>query len=186
VEEKQAIELFLQTRTEESFCDLFEWVYARVRRYYLLRGLETAIAEELAQDVMLIVYRRAGDLREEEFFHGWLFKIAKNEMLRHWRQQRTRREIVKFEPFSKYLAERLTTEMDLARNSNFTEWMRYLEPSEREIVILRFVEELSYEELAGALGIPVGTVKWRLFNAKKKLSSVINTLSPEKNSKRIH
>jgi RNA polymerase sigma-70 factor (ECF subfamily) len=186
VEEKQAIELFLQTRTEESFCDLFEWVYARVRRYYLLRGLETAIAEELAQNVMLIVYRRAGDLREDELFHGWLFKIAKNEMLGHWRQQRTRSDLVKFEPFSEDLTERLTTETEEALHSNFAEWMRYLDPPEREIVILRFVEELSYEELAGALGIPIGTVKWRLFNAKKKLSSVIKTLSPEINTKRIH
>ena len=37
---------------------------------------------------------------------------------------------------------------------------------------------LSYEELAVALGIPVGTVKWRLFNAKKKLAPIINATSP--------
>jgi RNA polymerase sigma-70 factor, ECF subfamily len=186
LEEKQAIELFLETRTEESFCALFESFYARVRRYYLLRGLETTIAEELAQNVMFIIYQRAGDLREQSLFYGWLFKIAKNELLRHWRQQRSRSELAEFEPLSEYLAEMLTTEMETARNSDFSDWMGYLEPSEREIVILRFVEDLSYEELSTALGIPMGTVKWRLFNAKKKLASVIGATLKNDARKRIN
>jgi len=186
LEEKQAIELFLETRTEESFCALFESFYARVRRYFLMRGLETTIAEELAQNVMYIAYQRAGEVREKGLFNGWLFKVAKNEMLRHWRHQRTRREIVEFEPLSEYLAEMLTTEMETARNSDFADWMSYLEPAEREIVILRFVEELSYEELSTALSIPLGTVKWRLFNAKKKLASVIGASLKNDARKRIN
>ncbi|MBO0721009.1 MAG: RNA polymerase sigma factor [Blastocatellia bacterium] len=186
MEEKQAIELFLETRTEESFCALFESFYARVRRYFLLRGLETTIAEELAQNVMFIAYQRGGDVREKGLFIGWLFKIAKNEMLRHWRHQRSRSEIAEFEPLSEYLAEMLTTEMETAHNSDFADWMSYLEPAEREIVILRFVEEFSYEELATALGIPVGTVKWRLFNAKKKLAAVIGASLKNDARKRIN
>ena len=47
------------------------------------------------------------------------------------------------------------------------------------------LEELSYEELAVAFGIPVGTVKWRLFNAKKKLAPIINASLP-KPSRRIN
>jgi RNA polymerase sigma factor (sigma-70 family) len=186
LEEKQAIELFLETRTEESFCALFESFYTRIRRYYLLRGLETTIAEELAQNVMFIAYQRAGDVRDKGLFCGWLFKVAKNEMLRYWRQQRARREIAEFEPLSEYLAEMLTTEMETLRNSDFTDWMGYLEPAEREIVILRFVEELSYEELAVALAIPIGTVKWRLFNAKKKLAAVIGASLKNDARKRIN
>lgn len=186
MEEKQAIELFLQTRSEESFCTLFELFYARVRRYFLLRGLETSTAEELAQNVLFIVYQKAGDVREKELFQGWLFKVAKNELLRHWRRQRSRNEIAWFEPLSDELTERLTTEMEIARNSDFAEWLRYLEPSEREIVILRFVEELNYEELAAALDIPIGTVKWRLFNAKKKLSAIITASSPDNRTRRIN
>jgi RNA polymerase sigma-70 factor, ECF subfamily len=178
LEEKQAIELFLRTRTEESFCALFEYLYARMRRYFLLRGLESSIAEELAQDVMFIVYRRAGDIRDQELFHGWIFKIAKNELLRHWRRERTRNEIAAFEPLSEDLAYNLTTEFESARVMDFTKWLSYLEPADRELIILRFVEELSYEDLSAALGIPLGTVKWRIFNVKKKLSTIINTSSP--------
>jgi len=173
VEEKQALELFLLTGTEEAFCALFEVLYAKVRRYFLLRGLDRMTAEELGQNVMFIVYRRAGEVREKDLFYGWLFKVARNELSRHWRQHRPQGELVAFEPLSAELAARLTTEIEAARNSQFYEWMTYLEPAERELIMLRFIEELSYEELAVTFAIPLGTVKWRLFNAKKKLAQII-------------
>jgi len=83
------------------------------------------------------------------------------------------------EPLTDELAEKLMTEIEMASQSNFADWMSYLEPAERELIILRFIEELSYEELAVALGIPVGTVKWRLFSAKKKLAPIINASLPK-------
>jgi RNA polymerase sigma factor (sigma-70 family) len=82
------------------------------------------------------------------------------------------------EPLEDEMADQLMTEMQVAESSDFAEWVSYLEPAERDIIILRFVEELSYEELAIALGIPIGTVKWRLFNAKKKLAPIIKALLP--------
>lgn len=175
---KQAIENFLMTGTEESFCALFEFVYPRLRRYFLLRGMEGGEAEDLAQNVMVIVYQRAGEIRETGLFYGWLFKVAKNELSRFWRQRQSRQRIAEMEPLDDSLAAQLMTEMELDSHSNFSEWMSYLEPTEREIIVLRFIEDLSYEDLAVALGIPVGTVKWRLFNAKKKLVPIINATAP--------
>jgi RNA polymerase sigma-70 factor (ECF subfamily) len=185
VDDKQAIENFLITRTEGAFCALFEVVYPRVRRYFLLRGMESSEAEDLAQNVMVIVYQRGDEVRDKELFHGWLFKVAKNELTRHWRQRQSRHRIAPMEPLSDELAERLFVEMEMASQSNFADWLSYLEPAERELIILRFVEDLSYEELAVAFGIPVGTVKWRLFNVKKKLAPIINASLP-KPSRRIN
>lgn len=185
MDDRRIIEKFLLTGAEEDFCGLFESVYPRVRRYLLLRGMHAWEAEELAQDVMVIVYQRAGELREKEFFNGWLFKVAKNELARFWRRRRTRSRIAEVEPLDDDLAEKLMIEMEVAGSSDFAEWVSYLEPAERDIIILRFVEELSYEELAVALGIPIGTVKWRLFNAKKKLAPIIKA-SPSKARPRIN
>lgn len=179
MDDKYAIENFLLTGTEDDFCALFEAVYPRLRRYFLLRGLDAAEAEDLAQNVMVIVYRRGGEVREKELFHGWLFKVAKNELARHWRRLQTRSRLAEMEPLDDELASQLIIEMETASNSNFAEWMSYLEPAEREIIILRFVEELSYEELAAALELPLGTVKWRIFNAKKKLAPIIMASLPQ-------
>lgn len=72
VEENQVIRNFLTTGTEEAFCALFEAVCARVRRYFLLRGLDAATAEDLTQNVFIKVYRQAGELRGADHFYGWL------------------------------------------------------------------------------------------------------------------
>ena len=52
----------------------------------------------------------------------------------------------------------------------FRDWMAFLESREREALTLRFVEEWEYHEIAAAKNIPIGTVQWRVFNAKKKLA----------------
>ena len=53
----------------------------------------------------------------------------------------------------------------------FHQWMAFLESREREALTLRFIEEWEYHEIAAAKAIPIGTVQWRVFNAKKKLAS---------------
>lgn len=182
---RQALEQFQVGRSEEAFCALFEYVYPRLRRYFMIRGMELLEAEDLAQNVMVLVYRHAGEVRDRELFLGWVFKAAKNELARYWRQRRTRDRIARMEPLSDELARTLVDESTSGRQADFMEWMSHLEASEREILILRYVEELSYEDLSLALGIPLGTVKWRLFNARKKLAPIINRTTPGA-KRRIH
>ena len=50
-----------------------------------------------------------------------------------------------------------------------------LTPREREVMTLRFIEEWEYHEIAAAHAIPIGTVQWRVFNAKKKLAPYLTT-----------
>ena len=177
--EKPVIEQFLATRTEEAFCALFELLSVRVNRYFRLRGLDAATSEELTQNVMLKVYRRAGELREADRFHGWLFAIARNEMISYWRGAQARIETVALEAAAD---EPMVAAHDLASGLRLSEWLRMLEPPERDLVLLRFVEGLSYEQLADALDLPLGTVKWRIFNARKKLARII--AAPEVGRKR--
>jgi DNA-directed RNA polymerase specialized sigma24 family protein len=54
--------------------------------------------------------------------------------------------------------------------------MTLLESHEREALVLRFVEEWEYHEIAAAQSIPIGTVKWRVFSAKKKLGAHLKAL----------
>ena len=53
----------------------------------------------------------------------------------------------------------------------FHHWMTFLESREREALTLRFVEEWEYHEIAAEKAVPIGTVQWRVFNAKKKLAT---------------
>jgi RNA polymerase sigma-70 factor, ECF subfamily len=177
VDEQQAIESFLKMRDEESFCVLFKAIYGRVLRYFLLRGTDEMTAEELAQNVLLAVYRRAGEFQNHTSFRGWLFAIARNELLQHWRHNRARLQTVELEPLGDGLVEsNIPAGMQL--RLEFEEWLSVLEPAEHELAWLRFVEGLSYEELAAVFDVPCGTIKSRLFYLKQKLCRSAEATAP--------
>jgi RNA polymerase sigma-70 factor (ECF subfamily) len=186
VEEREVIERFLASGTEEAFCELFEVACVRVRRYYLLRGLDAATAEDLSQNVFVKVYSQAGELREPSHFYGWLFAIVRNEMISYWRRHRARSEEIEFESLADQHADGLVTEPEVLPAMRMMDLLKSLEPAERDLVLLRFVEGLSYEELALALNLPLGTVKWRIFNARKKLSRSSSASPADKPRYRIN
>jgi RNA polymerase sigma-70 factor (ECF subfamily) len=163
------IERFLESPDEESFADLFGAFTPQLVAFFRSRGCPLALSEDLTQEVMLTAYRKAAQVRDRSLFRAWLFKIARNALCRQYGKQSREVETVD-------LANVVGT---LAASSNkpagtcgfeFHAWMAFLESSEREALTLRFVEEWEYHEIAAAKNIPIGTVQWRVFNAKKKLA----------------
>ena len=182
--EQAIIAQFLEVRTEEAFCALFEAVCVRVRRYFLLRGLDAATAEDLTQNVFVKVYGGAGELREAAAFYGWLFAIARNELVSYWRREQPR--LAQTEALSEQPPHSLKIEPEAMAALRMMDLLNALEPAERDLIVLRFVEGLSYEELAAALKLPLGTVKWRIFNARKKLAHAVGNSPADKKRQRTN
>lgn len=175
VRERAAIAAFLSLRSEESFQGLFQVLYPRMHRHFLARGLDGGAAEELAQNVMFLVYRHVAQLRDQPSFYGWLFRIARNEYLQYARRNCSGIATVEYEPLSAWLAETIPAPGAARESGALAGWLAHLEPTEREILMLHFAEDLGYREIAAALGIPVGTVKWKAFVARAKLSELLRT-----------
>lgn len=172
ITESQAVADFLTNRTEESFALLFEILYPKVLRYFVLRGTAASTAEELAQDVLTTVYRHSAALRDRQLFFGWIFRIARNQLLQHVRKHfKKEAETVWIEDLDVQSARQMRTGETSA--GNIREWLAQLEPVERQIMMLRYIEELGYQEIATALSLPLGTVKWKIFRAKAKLSETL-------------
>lgn len=130
---------------------------------------DEGVAEDLAQNVMLTVYQKADEVRDDHKFEGWIFAIARNAMLMHWRTQS--RRPAEGLPITDDIVNHSKTSQE--NNLQFEQWLSYLDSNDRELVVLRYIEGLSYDELASALNMPIGTVKWKLFNIKKKLQPII-------------
>lgn len=172
-EDRLVIESFLRKRSEETFFPVFKSFCERIRRFFLLHGLDIQCAEDLSQEVFLKVYRKAGELRDPERFLGWMYAIARNELTSHWRQQKSRITETQLNTVMAEMCDSLLVESDATLKLRLKEWLDRLEESERDLLILRFVDGLSYKELADALKIPVGTVKWRIFELRRKLAPMI-------------
>jgi RNA polymerase sigma-70 factor, ECF subfamily len=172
--EAAVTERFLQAPDEHLFTDLFNTFAPQLVAFYRARGCESALAEDLAQEVMLIVHRKAAQIRDRKLFRPWLFKIARNALCRHFGKQTREVETVNLED----VADRAVATCGKSGGSpafEFQRWMSFLDSREREVMTLRFIEEWEYHEIAATQAIPIGTVQWRVFNAKKKLVPYLTT-----------
>jgi len=167
--ESAVIERFLESSNEESFADLFLVFTPQLVAFFRARGCLLALSEDLTQEVMLTVYRKAAQVRDRSLFRAWLFKIARNARCRQYGKRAREVETVDLANVAGSL---VASSNQPAGTSafEFRDWMAFLESSESEALTLRFVEEWEYHEIAAAKNIPIGTVQWRVFNAKKKLA----------------
>jgi RNA polymerase sigma-70 factor (ECF subfamily) len=158
---------FLQNPNDASFTELFNSFTKRLVAFFQARGCRWDQAEDLAQEVMFKVYCKASRIRDRRAFRGWLFKVANNALCEFYRKQTPEIETITLEGI----------QVSTGNTSpgghafEFLHWMAFLDSREREVMRLRFLEHWEYHEIAAAQNIPIGTVQWRVFNAKKKLAS---------------
>jgi RNA polymerase sigma-70 factor (ECF subfamily) len=167
--ESAVTERFLDSPTDDSFTELFNIFTPQLVAFYRARNCEPTLAEDLAQEVMFTAYRKASQVRDRSLFRAWLFRIARNTLCRHYGKRTREVETVDLEE----IADRSVGASRAPAATpafEFMHWMAFLDSRERQVMTLRFIEEWEYHEIAAAHDIPIGTVQWRVFNAKKKLA----------------
>ena len=172
--ERAVTEKFLAVPNEESFAELFKTFSPQLVAFFRARSCELGLAEDLAQEVMLIVHNKAKQIRDRTLFRAWLFKIARNALCRHYGKQAREVETVDLAD----VTDRLVAASQKPTGTpafEFLHWMSFLDSRERDVMTLRFIEQWEYHEIAAARAIPIGTVQWRVFNAKKKLTPYLKT-----------
>jgi RNA polymerase sigma-70 factor (ECF subfamily) len=140
--------------------------------FRIARGVlrNDADAEDVAQEALLRAYRRFDRLRDRQRFRAWLVRITFRLALDRARsaKRREQRETLWAQPIS-----RPTTE-DLAAASEFqahlADAVDELSPKLRLVLLLAAMEGHTLDEVAALLGLPLGTVKSRLFFARKQLA----------------
>lgn len=132
-------------------------------------------AEDLAQDTFIKAYRNMASYDPAYPFLTWLFKIAHNTCIDFLRARKPQAISVSdddnpmdIEDTGLSLEEKME---NVSRNETVERMLNTLPAGYREILVLRHKEELSYDEIAESLGIPVGTVKVRLFRARDLLKN---------------
>jgi RNA polymerase sigma-70 factor, ECF subfamily len=160
-----------QSGDEAAFAELVERYQARLR-YYLRKMLrEVHGAEDALQDVWLDVFRGVSRLADAGAFRAWLYRIARDRAFRQLRKRRPPYQpLEEVEVTDKGAEEEHFTAEDVERiHSAFDE----LAAEHREVLVFRYVETMTYEEIARIVGCQVGTVRSRLHYAKRALRSVL-------------
>jgi len=177
--EAAVTERFLDGPNEESFGELFNVFTPQLVAFFRARGYQT-VAEDLAQGVMFTVYRKADQIRDRSVFRAWIFKIARNTISRQFGKQTRELDTVDLAD----VPERLVASGNKGAGTpafEFHHWMAFLDSREREALTLRFIEQWEYHEIPAAQSIPIGTIQWRVFSAKRKLAPYLKRVEKPAN-----
>jgi RNA polymerase sigma-70 factor, ECF subfamily len=136
--------------------------------YYLRRMLSRDDVEDVQQEVWLTVIRRIGRLRSPEAFTIWLYQIARSKALNRLADRRMARSL-DHEDVPEDVADDQEPEFSAADAARIHEGLARLNPMHREVLVLRFMEDLSYEQIAEVVRCNTGTVRSRLHYAKRAL-----------------
>lgn len=131
-------------------------------------------ALDLTQEVFIKVYNSLARYRSEFKFSTWIYKIAHNAAIDYLRRHAVREQALVDGERREVAVEsrRLTPEQESEKRERCSEIeavVRLLPTSYRELIVLRHSHDLSYDEIAEVTGLPLGTVKNRLFRAREAM-----------------
>ncbi|HKS30747.1 MAG TPA: sigma-70 family RNA polymerase sigma factor [Pyrinomonadaceae bacterium] len=160
-----------QTGDREAFDSLLKNVQGPLYRYVLSLVREPSLAEDILQEVFLRIYRKLRWLREPSAFRSWAYRIASREAFRHLRRERAHASHQEDEDALKGIAAEppALTEFAPELIAVLPQMIEKLSPASRAVIVLYYLEEMSLEETAAVLDIPLGTVKSRLSYGLERL-----------------
>lgn len=151
---------------------------------------DSATAEDLAQDTFIKVLNHIDKYRSEFKLSSWLFKIANNVAIDHLRRRQIATISMSGSPHAATASEVEATSFDVASDdesaldemeskelgSAIEKAIARLRPEYRSCILLRHVEDRSYEEIAATLDLPLGTVKTYIHRARQQLRESLDHL----------
>ena len=161
---ERVLVLRCQAGDESAFMELVEIYHARLHTYLrtLLRSADRV--DDALQEVWFDVFRSVPKLADPSAFSAWVYRIAHNRAMRELRQRRPHdvplegnepcEEADDNVDISEVNADRIHAALD------------QLAPEHREVLLLRFMNDMTYEDIALVTGCPVGTVRSRIHYAK--------------------
>lgn len=161
-----------QQGDQEAFAEL-------VRRYekqifsmaYRLAG-DYDEAADLAQEAFLRIYRMLDRYDPQKKFFSWMYRVAQNSCLNALSKRPA--NVIPVERAEEYMADTPAGEpeqnyLNRELREHIDEAIAQLPDNYRDVVYLRYIEDLSYQQIAESLNLPVSTVETRLFRGKKQL-----------------
>lgn len=159
-------EQLLDELVREHLDSVYRVAYSVVR--------DAALAEDVAQDAILKAWRALPTFRGDSSLRSWVLRITHNTAISTLRK---RREELRDPSMLPEQETRSTTESEAVQHLSmeaFEGALDQLDELSRSIIVLREVEGLSYEEIAGLVGVPLPTVKTRLLRGRRVLASALS------------
>ena len=163
-----------QAGDERAFGQLLDLFGDRTLTY--LEGLiGRDDSEDVHQEVWLSVYRGIRTLHNPRAFRTWLFRATRHHAIDFLRRCKREQRLLELAAVEARVSEQDLQQQDAEIDPDVVldAVLSELSPAHREVMLLRFRDDLSYAEIAMVVGCPVGTVRTRLHHAKRKIYQLL-------------
>ncbi|MFV2060150.1 MAG: RNA polymerase sigma factor [Gammaproteobacteria bacterium] len=158
----------------DAFHTVFSNYYPRLQRFISRLTKNNELIEEIINDVMFVIWQKAGDFKNRSRVSTWIFGIAYNTTLKSLAKQNRHKSTAaddipeEVDPATPYT--KLAQEQQLQQIQNSLE---QLSIEHQTVVVLTYIYGYSYIEISEVMSCPVNTVKTRMFHARKNLQSLL-------------
>lgn len=165
--------------------DVFAYIIKRydeklTRYIHRLAMLSKEEREDILQDVFIQVYKHLYYVDATLSFSSWIYRVTHNMVISSLRKKRARPSIVSWDE-QESLLNKLCSEEDIhlslqkkEQKENLYAYIDTLDDKYKDIILLYYIEEKTYEEISDILKLPSGTIATRLYRAKKKIQKNFN------------
>lgn len=158
----------------EAMVELLRSVENSVYRsaFYILGNEQDAL--DASQEALIRIYRKIDTYQEKAKFTTWVQRIVSNICMDKFR---SRKETISIDEHELILPDKQNVEDEIIVNSltdDIQNAIQKLPQQHRMVVILRYLEDLSYQEIADTLQLPLNTVKSYLFRARQQLQELLH------------
>jgi RNA polymerase sigma-70 factor, ECF subfamily len=174
-----------QAGEREALEELLKAVHEPLYRYIFRLTGERMMAEDVLQEVFILIYRKLGWLEDPSLFRPWAYRIASREAFKRLRRERRRGDEVSDESVLEMIPAETKEETDAPELiEHLPLLMARVSPASRAVLILHYLDELPLTEVAGVLGIAVGTAKSRLAYGLQTLRRAIKEQTEDESAGR--
>lgn len=175
LDDKELLELYNAGQKDRMFNELVRRYQKRI--YWVARRMVKSHedADDIAQDVFVKAYSALDNFRGDSNLYTWLYRIAVNLSINHLRKQKVR-NAVDIEDYIPFLAKDADQDRTMMRQENASmieEAIATLPQKQRAVFIMRYYDEMPYEQISSILGTSVGGLKANFHHAVKKVAAFV-------------
>lgn len=173
-EDSELVELSLK-KQDYFYCLILRYQEKLLRYIRRISSSSKEDAEDILQEVFVSVYENLNDFDRNLKFSSWIYRIAHNKTISHWRKLKARPQTVSGDDEENSLFEFIESKDDIAEelerkfsSKEVRKIIFSLDEKYREVLVLKFLEDMDYKEISDVIRKPMGTVATLINRAKKK------------------
>jgi len=163
------------TKSKDNFLPYYNQFKDKIYNYYLYRvGFDRLLAEDLTSEVFIKALKSFNDFDKSKKFQSWIYMIAHNHLVNHYKLSKHLVPLESVEDYLQYMDNNGEINYELGRVLKIIDKM---EETDRNVLQLKFVDDLDNQEIAEVLQKEEGTIRTQISRSVTKLREILNNNS---------